>query len=80
MFSCLWSCFLKDMDCRAVFIWIKPSSLRLVEAKVIANRWLDGSWPVFHREAGDVLCKLFELPLKKAGSMGSHFHAVKGPT
>ena len=41
------------------------SCFHLVKAKVIVDRRLDGSWHIYHREAGEVPCKLFELSLKK---------------
>jgi transposase len=46
------------------------SRLHLVKAKVIVNRWLDGSWHIYHREAGEVPCKLFELSLNKLSALG----------
>jgi hypothetical protein len=39
--------------------------------KVIVNRWLDGSWHIYHREAGEVSCKFFELSLKNWARWGN---------
>ena len=51
-------------------VQILPSRTRLsfVKAKVIVNRWLDGSWHVLHAEHGELPCKL----LPRAHPSGGH--------
>ena len=59
-----------SVDGQIIHLMKTASCLHLVKAKVIVNRWLDGSWHIYHREAGEVPCKLFELSLKKLGALG----------
>jgi len=59
-----------SVDAQIIQLMPTASHLHLVKAKVIVNRWLDGSWHIYHREAGEVPCNLFELSLNKLGALG----------
>jgi hypothetical protein len=57
-----------SVDGQIIQLLPTASHLHLVKAKVIVNRWLDGSWHIYRREVGEVPCKLFKLSLKKMGA------------
>jgi transposase len=53
-------------------IQLSPTKTRLsfVKAQVTANHWLDGTWHVFHRTAGEIPCK----PIPGCVRPGSYMH------
>ena len=59
-----------SVDGQIIQLMPTASHPHLVKAKVVVNRWLDGSWHIYHKEAGEVPCKFFELSLNKLGAMG----------
>jgi hypothetical protein len=59
-----------SVDAQIIQLMPTASHHHWVKAKVTVNRWLDGSWHIYHREVGEVPCKLFELPLNKLGALG----------
>lgn len=59
-----------SVDAQIIQLMPTTSHPHLVKAKVIVNRWLDGTWHIYHREDGEIPCKLFELSLNKLGALG----------
>ena len=53
------------VDVQIIQLLPTASHHHLVKSKVIVNRWLDGSWHIFHRATGEVPCKPFELSINK---------------
>lgn len=55
-----------SVDGQIIQLLPTPDHPHLVKAKVIVNRWLNGSWHIFYKNEKEVPCKLFEMPKKSA--------------